>query len=325
MDRLLTTQPKYVFIFEATDEGDEPVIVRVPRDVTDAIRAHLRGLQPGEQPDMSQFKLPPGLTVRCEQKTSSRQVLVAFEGVEVPREFNRTENYVPEGLRLPAPWTVEMGERPETRRLLRASWGCADELNRDHHGNWDWADVTPDQSGKHWSHFSGYREQVDIQVSTHNYRRHHDWKGYDDVRGTTHWTVAIDRIQVGEGSHPDPFEAMLEARAYAKKALRFGGVSEGPMLQSWRDADSLIGLPVRYRQEEAVVTGLVLDQGCVIIKPAMGEHFVEDRRFGDDGWSNDPYERQSLKVELFSPDLYWHRRGAENDVRKVVATGDAHD
>lgn len=327
MDRKLTTRPRFVLIFEVTQEkldaltaeqGAALVNLDLPNDVVTKIGDYLEGLEFGQEPDLSRFGLPDGVTLRVERLTPDRpRAMLAVDGPEVPKYRDRMKNYVPEGLNLDAdgrpPWVVEVGEYDHNRRLVGAGIGLADALNRDYHGRWTWADVSPEQDGSHWAHFDGHHTQVDISVSTYNYRDTHDWKGKENVRGRAKWTVALDRVQVGEG-YARTWEAAHRAAAeYARRMQEDVSPMYG-LTSSWRDAEKeLLGRPVWYREQPAYIDMVLLDQGCVVVKPAMADDFTVDPRFGDE-FSQD--ERDSAKIELLSESIYWYRDGAENDLNK---------
>ena len=320
MTRTLITRPQYVLIFEVTDEMVQEHLERtgaaifnfdLPPQVIGPIKEHFDSLAPGEEPDLSRFNLPDGVTVRVEQlRLDKPAVMLGLKGPEVPIYRDITRDYVPEGLREPAPWVVEVGERPDRRRLVQAGYGLANEMNRNQ-GEWKYADVSPEQDGSHWSHFTGHHTQVDINVTTYNYRDTHDWKGKESVQGRARWTVALDRVQVGEGYSGTWEGAHRAAAEYARRMQDEVSPVSG-LTSSWRDAEKeLLGRPVWYREQPAYIDMVLLDQGCIVVKPAMAEDFTIDPRFGDD-FPQD--ERDSAKVELLSDSIYWYRDNADKDL-----------
>lgn len=216
-----------------------------------------------------------------------------------PAYRDRTDHYVPRYLSLPAPWKVEIGARPEHRTLHPATWGKPDELNDDH-GSWDWADVSPDFDGSHWSHLLNgwHRIQVDIGLTTYNTREVHDWKGYDEVRPGGHWKLFFNRIQVCDGYvGSDVLETLLTIRQRIKQ------------LQSlpidWSDPEAwLLNRLVYYREVPAVVYRTVLSQGCVILRgnfpPSPGYNERTDGALGA--------AETEAKVEVYSPKIWWWRK-----------------
>lgn len=222
-----------------------------------------------------------------------------------PPYRDRTDHYIPEGLHLPAPWKVEVGRLPENRTLHPATWGLADELNR-RQGEWDWADVSPDFDGSHWSHLTTdwHRVQIDIELSTYNERSVHDWKGYDEIRPGGHWKLYFNRRQVCDGYVRDPLEALLTIRHRAQQLLG--------LHIDWNDPEGyLLNRKIFYREIPAIIYSTILSQGCVMIKPdgpgaedgfppAVWHEVETDGAMG----SGSP----DAKVELWSEHIWWYRR-----------------
>jgi hypothetical protein len=218
---------------------------------------------------------------------------------------DRTDHYVPDGLHLPAPWRAELGVRPDHRQLVPYTWGPADELNRDHHGSWEWVDVSPDADGSHWSHFLGHREVIDVVLETWNRREVHEWKGRDEIRAEGEWRVFADRVQIGEGYvRRDPLETLLIIRKYIADMSALKDTFGGAMF-SWRDAErGIVGRKVIYYSDPAIVRSLILDQGCCMLDADPGPW---GRRPWRDEEDDEP-RTESAKVELLSPHIWWWRK-----------------
>lgn len=231
---------------------------------------------------------------------------------------DRNDNYVPDGLYLKG--RTRLVEIAPPRRgqpvLARETIAHADELNR---GNtWRWADVSG--NGSHWSRFDGHQVQVDIELHTENRREVNAWKGRDEIRAEGTWTLALARQQVWEGFiRGNPLDQLLEIRRIAEQLLHHDAID-------WNDAtpaaEQLMGRRVYYQRVPAVVTSTsVLDQGCVMLKPVGVAEFPPHVSCVDRG-EDDHWDRDEVKVELLSGDIWWWRdkpAGDEEDSRvKIV-------
>lgn len=217
--------------------------------------------------------------------------------------MDRNDGYVPDGLLLGGrPYFVEIAPPRDGQPVLaRETIGLADQHNREE--QWRWADVSG--SGTHWSRFDGHQVQVDIEFHTVNRREVNDWKGRDEIRAEGTWTLALARQQIWEGFlRSNPLDQLLEIRRIAQQL-------QGHVAINWRDAASvaeqLDGRRVYYQRVPAVVSNTcVLSQGCVILKPVdraqFPAHISTVDRGDEDGW-----DRDEVKVELLSSDVWWWR------------------
>lgn len=229
---------------------------------------------------------------------------------------DRNENYVPDGLFTSGrPHLAEIAP-PRNGELVQApvTIGLADELNREDH--WSWVDVSG--NGTHWSHFEGHHVQIDIELHTNNRREVNDWKGRDEIRAEGMWTLALARQQVWEGFlRRDPLGQLLEIRRIAQRLIEHDAID-------WRDpapaAEQLMGRRVYYQRIPAVVSGTyVLGQGCVMLRPVGVDEFPPHISCVDKG-EEDHWDRDQVKVELLSHDVWWWRdkpAGDEPDLRPV--------
>jgi hypothetical protein len=192
---------------------------------------------------------------------------------------------------------------PAPPQMARVVTALADEYNRDHHGLWQWAQVgeAGDPDGEHWSRFSGYMLQVDVELHTGNRREVNDWKGRDEIRPAGHWVLFFNRRQVCSGGvAADPFDTLLAIREKARSLLS--------TQVDWTDPEAIIGRKVWYVRQPAVIASLVLEQGCMMLRPVDGSVLYSNHEVPkgeDDGWS-DP-EAGEAKVEIDSPHVWWWR------------------
>lgn len=205
-------------------------------------------------------------------------------------------------------------------QYARITHGSPDEHNRDS-GHWWWADMSAPglPEGSHWSHFNGHRMQVDVELHTVNRHDVHEWKGRDEIRAGGHWTLHLNRQPMGDGHIGG-----TDLRPTLQRIEQLiGKLADHSALNHSSDApyaEQLAGRRVYYQRHPAVVSGDVLSQGCVILSP-VGDPFpkaVYD--FDAEGTENDlsdPYERSTVKVELDSPEIWWHRRRCFGDEQPV--------
>ncbi|WP_030917258.1 hypothetical protein [Streptomyces sp. NRRL B-24720] len=229
---------------------------------------------------------------------------------------DRTDGYVPDGLYLQGrPHLVEIAPPRDGQYVTaRETLGLADELNREDH--WRWADVSG--NGTHWSHFEGHHVQIDIGFHTENRREVNQWKGRDEIRAEGTWTLALARQQVWEGCiRRNPLDELIEIRRIAQRLIYHEAID-------WRSskpvAEQLLGRRVYYQRVPAVVSGTsVLSQGCVMLKPVGVDLFLPHVScLAND--EEDHWNRDEVKVELLSPDVWWWRdkpAGEEVDLRAV--------
>lgn len=204
-------------------------------------------------------------------------------------------------------------------RYARIAYGDPDENNRDD-GRWWWADISGD--GTHWAHFSGHRMQVDLKLSTGNERDVNEWKGRDNIRPGGHWTLRLNRQPMGDGYiGTDVHRTLQKISRTLEKLADHPALDHSSALPY---AEQLAGRRVYYQRHPAVVSGDVLSQGCVILSP-VGSPFpkavYDFDAEGTENDSSDAYERRTVKVELDSPEIWWHRRRAFGDEQSIVRRG----
>ena len=93
--------------------------------------------------------------------------------------------------------------------------------------------------------------------------------------------------------------ALLEAHSLIGKLLEHSS--------SWLvklERERLVGRPVYYREVPAVITRIILDQGCVIIRTADGQPFPPPVYRDTD---EDDEREVEVKTEVLDPNIWWHR------------------
>lgn len=234
-----------------------------------------------------------------------------------PPYRDRTDGYVPEpsyGDELQPQFLATIGPPTGARALVPVALGKPDELNRDP-TSWWWAQISPASAGKeHWSKFSGWDIRISVQLDTWNWRDVNDWKGQDEVRKAGSWLLSFnDQPVYGDTVYGDAF-ATLERIARTARDL----LSDRVQID-WRKGDylaQLIGRPIYYRDTPARIRFWMPDQGCVSIEAIEGGPdfppmaYDVDRRTGTDINPEHDYSEEwarDVKVELLSPDIWWHR------------------
>lgn len=226
---------------------------------------------------------------------------------------DRTDHYIPEGLYSGEGRPVEIhrgqwdGERYAEPIIGPMKHGLPDELNRD--GSWTWVQVGPNQfdPGEHWSRFEGHIIQVDVELHTHNWRDVNDWKGKDEVRAATEWSIKLNRIPVYSGGYgKDVLETLLIIRSTLQKLLNHS------VMHKWTqdEIDSLVGRRVKWRGTPAVITRTALEhEGRIILEREGGGKFPPPPWANEEGDENDydDSEDETIIADILSTDIWWWR------------------
>lgn len=228
---------------------------------------------------------------------------------------DRSSGYVPDGMPTgPTDNRVLVG--PSDRPLV-LKHGLPDELNRD--GTWWWAQTggrQPDESvpaampdgaqAEHWSHFMGHKVLVDVAYRPQNRREVNDWKGRDEIRPEGNWLIRFNRTQVWEGWCTLDFAADL--RRIATTAERLLAHDAVDWMSQVPYSRQLEGRAVWYRSTAARVASVVLDQGCVMLRPEPPvERFPPPQYALDRLQEYDDSEEDEVKVDLLDSNVWWWR------------------
>lgn len=187
-------------------------------------------------------------------------------------------------------------ENPRTVELINGENPHSYSYNT-HYARW------PDG---HTEAFSGHRIQVKIELETYNYLKESELSG-DEVRKGGEGRIYLNGEQVTSFFFREIDYALLEARK------QLDTIMEHP-LQLW-DADErkkIVGRKVYYQNVPAVVKYLMLDQGCVFLLPEQGHRFPivahEIETAKERGHAPDAEDRDSVKIEITSPLIWWWRK-----------------
>lgn len=145
--------------------------------------------------------------------------------------------------------------------------------------------------------FDGHRTLIGVQIESANYLKSSGLSG-DEVRKSVGCKILADGVVVFEFGCRDVQYALLKAHALITELSEHSS--------GWLNGEErarLVGRKVFYREHPAVITRLVLDQGCVIIETGDGKPFPHPvwRDAGDDEAEN------SVKTEVTDPNIWWFR------------------
>lgn len=192
------------------------------------------------------------------------------------------------------PWgTAIMGEAKDGRPL-ELLWG-------EHpHSRSDNRMYARDQHGT-IHEFNGHRILIDVELRSNNYLKESALSG-DEIRKGGSGAIFADGIQVYEFFFRDTQWALLKAHSL------IGKLSEHS--SNWlvkRERDQLVGRRIFYDRTPAIITSLIEDQGCIIVKPDGVPEFLPPVYAADDGeWSGE--DRKSIKDDVLSHNIWWWRK-----------------
>lgn len=225
---------------------------------------------------------------------------------------NRNEGYVPDGLFPQGPTDHRVLVGPSDRpRIFKH--GKADELNRDQ--TWHWVKISGDQEpgtpaeldggAEHWSQFRGHHVLVDIAYRQQNRREVNYWKGRDEIRAEGAWVLRFNRTQVWEGWCTT--NLLWDLHRIADTAMR---LREHPVIDWMSDvpyARQLEGRKVWFRKTPAIISRVLMDQGCVMLQPDGASVFPPPQSQLDHLEQYDSSDDERVKVDLLDPHVWWFR------------------
>lgn len=146
--------------------------------------------------------------------------------------------------------------------------------------------------------FDGHRILIGVEITASNYLKGSHYSG-SEVRKGGSGKITADGEVVFEFFTRDTRGALLRAHHL------IGELSEHSSGWLSKEArDRLVGRKVYYRGVPAVITRLIVDQGCVILETEDGKPFPPPV-YRD---AEDEDERESsIKDEVLSPHIWWHR------------------
>jgi hypothetical protein len=149
--------------------------------------------------------------------------------------------------------------------------------------------------------FDGHRLCWRVEVEESNYLKESELSG-DEIRKGGSFKLYVDGECIYDGFCRSVESGMKMASA---KMEQLGDVAGGDWLRA-KTRDKMIGRPIFYHGVPAVITRLVVDQGCVIIEAAEG-HQLRPPVYEDDpeDWLLD--HQDGVKDDVTSPHIWWWR------------------
>jgi hypothetical protein len=149
--------------------------------------------------------------------------------------------------------------------------------------------------------FDGHRLCWRVEVEEHNYLKESELSG-DEIRKGGSYKLFVDGVCIYEGFCRTVERGMTEA---SRMMETLGEVCGGDWLRA-KSRERMVGRPIFYHGVPAVITSLIVDQGCIVIQPAEGHKlrapvYEED----PDDWALD--HQDGVKDEVTSPHIWWYR------------------
>lgn len=150
--------------------------------------------------------------------------------------------------------------------------------------------------------FDGHRLCWRVEVEESNYLKESELSG-DEIRKGGSYRLFVNGECIYEGFCRSVERGMSEA---GRKMEALGDVAGGYWLRA-KDRERMIGRAIFYHGVPAVITSLIVDQGCVIIQAAEG-HKLKAPPYADDPteWVLD--NQDGVKDEVTSPHIWWWRQ-----------------
>jgi hypothetical protein len=141
--------------------------------------------------------------------------------------------------------------------------------------------------------FAGHRILVRIELRTMNYLKT-SWMSGDEVRKGGEYRIWLGGYEVYSGAFRDPFETLLTIRRKLHELMDLP-------VKLW-NGESPEGRKVFWRDEPAVITMWLPDQGCVVMEADGPEPFTPPP------WREDGEAERTVKDDILSPHIWWWRK-----------------
>lgn len=149
--------------------------------------------------------------------------------------------------------------------------------------------------------FDGHRLCWRIEVEESNYLKESEMSG-DEIRKGGSFKLYVDGECIYEGfcrSVESGMRMALEMKA------KLNDVASGDWLRS-KTRDKMIGRPIFYYGVPAIITRLIVDQGCVMIEAAEGHQLAAPPyEEHPEDWALE--HKDGVKDEVASPHIWWWR------------------
>ena len=145
--------------------------------------------------------------------------------------------------------------------------------------------------------FDGHRILIGVIIEPENYLKESELSGNEIRKGGTAKILADGEV-VFEFFFRDTQWALLHAHHVIGELREH---SSGWLLA--KERVKLIGRKVFYREHPAVITHLIVDQGCLILGPE-GDKFPRPVYADEDSYEPE----REIKIEVNSPHIWWFRK-----------------
>jgi hypothetical protein len=143
--------------------------------------------------------------------------------------------------------------------------------------------------------FDGFRTLVKVEIEEYNYLKTSELSGNEVRKGGTA-KIYFDGQCCYEFFHRDAKWALTTANRLIDEIR-----DKCPDWCKKDSRDKLIGKKIFYREIPAVIERLIVEQGCLIIKPEDGDVFPPPC------YDKDREQSDIVKVEVTSPHIWWYR------------------
>jgi hypothetical protein len=148
--------------------------------------------------------------------------------------------------------------------------------------------------------FDGHRVLIDVHLESSNYVKESHYSG-DEVRKGGSGKILADGVVVWEFFFRDPQWALRHADHLIGKLSEHSSA-----WLSKTERERLVGRKIFYDRTPAVISRLIEDQGCIIIKPDGPDRFPKPIYATTD--SDDYEDASSLKIEVLDQKIWWFRQ-----------------
>lgn len=150
--------------------------------------------------------------------------------------------------------------------------------------------------------FSGHSTLISVQLDTYNYRKESHYSG-DEIRKGGQGLIIADEEIVYEFFFRDIHLALL-------KANNIIGELQGHA-SNWLnkiDRANLVGTKVYYERTPCIISGLIVNQGCLILETADANPFpVPIYELEEDEEAVGEEMGKEIKTTVLDPKIWWFR------------------
>jgi len=153
--------------------------------------------------------------------------------------------------------------------------------------------------------FSGEHNLIDVTFNVQNYYKDSYLSG-DEIRSIGTATIYSDHIPVYEVTYRKLDWALIQV-SHTIATLQ----EHSSNWLNKTERDKLVGRKIYYGRTSAIITSLIVEQGCIMIKTPNSEPFppaIFDVDSSEDGSNWDEEDRVNLKTSVLDSSIWWFRR-----------------